>query len=988
MTDWTYPEKNINLRGTKQIPQVDADRQAQTAAEIVRRLRTQPGVVLADEVGMGKTFVAFAVAAAVIHSTNGAKGPVLFLVPSHMLDKWRDDWQKFRDYCVLDSQLKKKLELKTLEHASDLLRERAKPNNERAPVLLMKLSAFTRRLQDPWFKLAIVHACFRAAALGSTVRRRFVKWAPKLLLAKAWFDQDIVDALLRRSISHWDSYLKKLGWNEEKRSTIPPLLARVSHHADLKPLIEVLRHNLPGHKGDVGKHTIVAARHAFNEELHKVYQGFLRNAMWHSPLVVLDEAHHLKNPQTKAHSLFADRQETEDCLGFLDDTFDRMLFLTATPFQLGHRELINVLSRFEAIAWEDGVKLSRLKDQYKEKLKALEHALDESQRLARRLDDLWGTLRAEDLTLDLAGQGYEAPSTPDDLVTEWWRLASEGKLLSDKARSVVTLVDEVRAKNKQAEELLRPWIIRHSKLRYFGNGAMEASYILRRMLYPGAAIDPQQQPLCESSESVPYHTGLAVSGDQALPFLLSIRAQNELARLNSTRRAYFAEGLSSSYEAFHHTARQGAGAVDEDDDVFDDANFAEQDQIERWYVDQIRRFVPGQKFGMQQASVHPKVAATVARTVDLWSRGEKVLIFVFYRQTASALRWHVSAALERRLLDIVREKLGGASVKDNEARSFLDRFVDRLRDADSPFFQKVRDELKLEIERQFSGSEIHGKQYQQLLSILLRYVRSFGFAARYFPFDDIEFRRAIGYRRQATVASVNALIESFDRCLFDTGRSPRRQIRAFLDFMRECAGRDVVDDSGSSSTELDQYLHALGRIQVGMRHTGNPGSENYLAGGRLLANVRSITGETLPEDRAIVMRAFNSPMFPEVLVASQILAEGVDLQRSCRMVIHHDLCWNPSTLEQRIGRVDRLGSLSAELGRPLHIFEPYLTATADEKMYRVVKDRERWFQVVMGEEFTLSEISTEKRAQRVPLPQSLASGLTYKLHVVEPDKMQ
>ena len=47
--------------GEARISPEDAERQRGTAAEILRRLEHQPGVVLADEVGMGKTFVALAV---------------------------------------------------------------------------------------------------------------------------------------------------------------------------------------------------------------------------------------------------------------------------------------------------------------------------------------------------------------------------------------------------------------------------------------------------------------------------------------------------------------------------------------------------------------------------------------------------------------------------------------------------------------------------------------------------------------------------------------------------------------------------------------------------------------------------------------------------------------------------------------------------------------------------------------------------------------
>jgi hypothetical protein len=45
------------------VSDADADRQQQTAVEILRRLADQPGLVLADEVGMGKTCVLEQVAA-------------------------------------------------------------------------------------------------------------------------------------------------------------------------------------------------------------------------------------------------------------------------------------------------------------------------------------------------------------------------------------------------------------------------------------------------------------------------------------------------------------------------------------------------------------------------------------------------------------------------------------------------------------------------------------------------------------------------------------------------------------------------------------------------------------------------------------------------------------------------------------------------------------------------------------------------------------
>ncbi|HEY8537730.1 MAG TPA: hypothetical protein VIL28_02615 [Steroidobacteraceae bacterium] len=50
---------------------------------------------------------------------------------------------------------------------------------------------------------------------------------------------------------------------------------------------------------------------------------------------------------------------------------------------------------------------------------------------------------------------------------------------------------------------------------------------------------------------------------------------------------------------------------------------------------------------------------------------------------------------------------------------------------------------------------------------------------------------------------------------------------------------------------------------------------------------------------------------------------------------------------------------------------PFVAATQDEKMYRVVTDRERWFNVVMGGEamLRLDGRSTDRAARRVPIPE-------------------
>jgi len=61
-------------------------------------------------------------------------------------------------------------------------------------------------------------------------------------------------------------------------------------------------------------------------------------------------------------------------------------------------------------------------------------------------------------------------------------------------------------------------------------------------------------------------------------------------------------------------------------------------------------------------------------------------------------------------------------------------------------------------------------------------------------------------------------------------------------------------------------------------------------------------------DRDLVKQAFNDPSHPvRMLLATDAAAEGLNLQRTARYLLHFDCPWNPSKLEQRNGRVDRHG---------------------------------------------------------------------------------
>ena len=74
--------------------------------------------------------------------------------------------------------------------------------------------------------------------------------------------------------------------------------------------------------------------------------------------------------------------------------------------------------------------------------------------------------------------------------------------------------------------------------------------------------------------------------------------------------------------------------------------------------------------------------------------------------------------------------------------------------------------------------------------------------------------------------------------------------------------------------------------------------------------VDAVTGEMPPEEREERVAETGAAEGARVLVATDCLSEGVNLQEHFDAVVHYDLSWNPTRHEQREGRVDRFGQPS------------------------------------------------------------------------------
>jgi superfamily II DNA or RNA helicase len=151
----------------------------------------------------------------------------------------------------------------------------------------------------------------------------------------------------------------------------------------------------------------------------------------------------------------------------------------------------------------------------------------------------------------------------------------------------------------------------------------------------------------------------------------------------------------------------------------------------------------------------------------------------------------------------------------------------------------------------------------------------------------------------------------------DWSTTQRQKLRAFSQQLTELSG--LKDDKKLSTAEtlLQQWLANGFNPVIFCRYIA---TANYV--GETLTpalkkkfpklDIQVITSE-LPDDlrKQKIEEMGKSKL--RVLVATDCLSEGINLQDQFTAVLHYDLPWNPNRLEQREGRVDRFGQVAPEV---------------------------------------------------------------------------
>ncbi len=1035
------------LRSAVQIARTQA-RQEATAAAVLQRFFSpkkadrREMILLADEVGLGKTYVALAVAVSLLDAirTGGAgnelpryKPVVLVLAPNNdaLFHKWLREAQTLKNDCAAKPGALDWLRIVSPQaeagrsgnmiHLASLVRQATR---SRPQLLVAKYNVLGAALHDRqlWRRRALA-ALFARFRLPLSRRRRWCRW---VLGSGA---RSEVPELLDLRKSAWL-------WHDDKGRF--PRLQRAFRRAVDHP---AMGRRLQGLLEEPSPWTL-------QETLDDLVRLALALQLPRFPLVVIDEIHNLKNQRTRFRSRVTQ---------LLDRRILRLLGLSATPFQLHHQELESVLE------------LRKLLRLPAERVEALDRAAEELRLRMRKARAAGNAFRVRWLAL--------RPGDQRPVARAWRELAgcdSEEQdrcvrlLRPPRVAHAVQAALELQTANRQLQEQLRRFVIRHRRDRR------------HREHFVGCRAEPGNGP---GTPEFRWAPGLEVRGGDELPHYLMMRAVS-LAREEKGLPGLGAE-LTGSYRHLLHTAA-----------VWRRLKQA-RNPVLRVYCRLLEEIVHR---GGDPDEHHRKIRATARRTLEFFRAGRKTLIFCVNVKTAEALRDRIQKQVGDHLQEVRRRAFGSAAAFHNFRRRFFNRRESLFSlIQDHPLLGRMRGrQVGVPAELRLDHKHLH-----QLARLLLRWGESPGvphpdrrlllaaaehvavtawrktargerWLARVLAHcpelaermaDEEWLRNRQPLSRPPRFASASRGPADSDGELFDPlelellderpaaagrkGGTTEDEARWARRLRKESLGQVVAPyfrrelikfqpghlpllpaHHGESLARLDLHTRSVAgqvfrrilmaeefllRYLLDVPRDDAAGWAEFLArrytqvlpghqetlkdrvAAYLETLVRALRNQALidgyhraAENRNIVQLVkggterdryflgFNTPYRPEILITTSVGQEGIDLHRECRHVIHHDLCWNPAVLEQRTGRVDRIGSkvhreqASARRGAGaprLEVVVPYLAATYDERMFEELYRRSQLLEVTLGGDIRVDgppEVSFSPGWEKVP----------------------
>jgi superfamily II DNA/RNA helicase len=137
-----------------------------------------------------------------------------------------------------------------------------------------------------------------------------------------------------------------------------------------------------------------------------------------------------------------------------------------------------------------------------------------------------------------------------------------------------------------------------------------------------------------------------------------------------------------------------------------------------------------------------------------------------------------------------------------------------------------------------------------------------------------------------------------------------------------------------------QYTDTMDYVREMLVETYGSRVACYSGGGGERWNVASEAWE--PTSKEQMKTLFRAGVEIKILIGTDSLSEGLNLQ-TCGKLINYDMPWNFMRVEQRIGRVDRIGGLER-----VDIANYFYDGTVEERIYRGIGEDFEWFEDVVG----------------------------------------
>ena len=191
--------------------------------------------------------------------------------------------------------------------------------------------------------------------------------------------------------------------------------------------------------------------------------------------------------------------------------------------------------------------------------------------------------------------------------------------------------------------------------------------------------------------------------------------------------------------------------------------------------------------------------------------------------------------------------------------------------------------------------------------------------------------------------------------------TPDPKLKALIEVLKP------ILKKGANPVVFCRFIATAGHVRDGLRK----------AFPKLL--IESVTGILTSEERrdrvADMAPAEGEKETQRILVATDCLSEGINLQQLFDTVIHYDLSWNPTRHQQREGRVDRFGQ-PADVVRTVMMFSP--DSAIDGAVLEVILRKAEEIRKATGVTVPLPE-------ERGPVTDALMASMMLRRHT--PDQL-